>query len=128
MLLFALNAFVRSARRPPQPVANGLSGRLLCHSTCWSLCEKSCGGRGTDRALYCALVVGTTSVPTFAMSAILPASKIDLRPLLFVLATSALRLVCKAHSRPSLVFGVMPCSCVRGSAIAPRPAAELYAL
>ena len=33
MLLFVLNAFVRSARRPPQPEEKGLSGTLLIHST-----------------------------------------------------------------------------------------------
>ena len=58
MLLFVLNAFVRSARRPPHPVVNGLSGMLLCHSTCWSLWEKSWDGSGTDCAVYWALVVG----------------------------------------------------------------------
>ena len=52
--LLELNVFTRSASRPPQPVVGGLSGTLLCHWTCWSLCEKSCGGSGTELALYCA--------------------------------------------------------------------------
>ena len=47
-----LRALTRSATRPPQPVAVGLSGTLCCHCTCWSLWEKSWGGRGTLRALY----------------------------------------------------------------------------
>jgi hypothetical protein len=42
----------------PAAVTKGLSAMLLCHSTCWSLCEKSCGGRGTEPFKYCAFVIG----------------------------------------------------------------------
>lgn len=126
-LLVVFIASTRSATRPPHPVENGLSGTLLCHSTCWSLWENNCGGSGTERALYCAFVVGTTSVPALPIKAIWPESNNAFRPVVLVLATSALRLECNAHSRPSPVFGVIPSSCVRGSAIAPRPAADAYA-
>ena len=51
--------------RPPQPEV-APSGRSDCHTDCWSLCENSLGGSGTDLALYCATVVGTTSGPTLS--------------------------------------------------------------
>src|SRR3954471_24539871 len=59
--------------RPPQPEL-APSGDDACQYDCWSLCENSLGGSGTDPARYCALVVGATSVPTFSSTAILPAS------------------------------------------------------
>ena len=90
--LLELKASVRSARRPPQPEAKALSAMLLCHSTCWSLWEKSDIGSGTERARYWARVVGTASVPTLAMNAIWPESKRDFRPVVLVPATSALKL------------------------------------
>jgi hypothetical protein len=37
-----------------------------------SLCEKSDGGSGTLRALYCASVVGARSGPVFATTATRP--------------------------------------------------------
>src|SRR4051812_47329168 len=52
----------RAPMRPPQPV-RAPSGSDDCQYDCWSLCEKSLGGRRTERAEYCALVVGCTSVP-----------------------------------------------------------------
>ena len=65
----------RSPVRPPQP-DTAPSGEDDCHTDCWSLCEKSLGGKGTDFARYCALVVGCMSVPTFSMTPIWPALKI----------------------------------------------------
>ena len=42
----------------------------LCHCACWSECEYS--DKGRTPALYCALLMGCTSVPTLASTAILP--------------------------------------------------------
>ncbi len=61
--------------RPPQPDV-APSGEDDCHTDCWSLCENRRGGSGTLPAVYCALVVGCTSVPTLSMTPILPALKI----------------------------------------------------
>ena len=61
--------------RPPQPEV-APSGDDDCQTDCWSLCENSLGGSGTDFAVYCALVVGCTSVPTLSITPILPALKI----------------------------------------------------
>ncbi len=58
--------------RPPQPDV-APSGDDDCHTDCWSLCENSLGGKGTDFAVYCAFVVGCTSVPTFNTAASCPA-------------------------------------------------------
>ena len=63
----------RSPRRPPQPEV-APSGDDDCQTDCWSLCEKSLGGSGTDFAVYCAFVVGCTSVPTLSITPSLPAS------------------------------------------------------
>ena len=59
----------RSAMRPAQPVFETALPRRLCHWSCWSLCENSCGGSGTDPCWYCALVVGAISGPTLAITA-----------------------------------------------------------
>src|SRR5580765_5280249 len=65
----------RSPIRPPQPIfAPSPMGACACHTDCWSLCEKRLGGSFTERAWYCARVVGTTSGPTLARTASLPAS------------------------------------------------------
>ena len=53
--------------RPPQPDV-APSSADDCHTDCWSLCENSLGGKGTERARYCALVVGCTSVPTLSIT------------------------------------------------------------
>ncbi len=58
-----------SATRPAQPDFEVFWPRRLCHWSCWSLCEKSCGGSGTDFAWYCALLVGAISGPTLAITA-----------------------------------------------------------
>ena len=92
-----LSELVRSAARPPQPVRNGWSGTLLCHCTCWSLCENNCGGSFAVPPEYWAFVVGSTSVPTLASSAAWPELKS---------VRSSGTLGCKAHERPSDVFGV----------------------
>ncbi len=70
-----LPATKRSPMRPPQPDA-APSGDCDCQYDCWSLCENSLGGNGTDPAVYCALVVGWTSVPTLSITPSLPALKI----------------------------------------------------
>jgi hypothetical protein len=59
--------------RPPQPEV-APSGLLACQTDCWSLCENSFGGSGTERAVYCALVVGTISGPTLSSTPRRPAS------------------------------------------------------
>ena len=41
------------------------SGDDACQDDCWSLCENSLGGSGTDFARYCASVVGMINGPTF---------------------------------------------------------------
>jgi hypothetical protein len=65
----------RSPMRPPQPSrAPSPTGWFACHTDCWSLCEKSFGGSGTERPRYCASVVGMTSGPTLATTASLPRS------------------------------------------------------
>ena len=69
-----LPASNRSPMRPPQPDA-APSGADDCQTDCWSLCENSLGGSGTDFAVYCALVVGCTSVPTLSGTPIVPALK-----------------------------------------------------
>ncbi len=74
-VLLPLPAANRSPMRPPQPEV-APSGESDCQNDCWSLCENSLGGSGTERAVYWALVVGCTSVPTLSSVAILPASKI----------------------------------------------------
>ena len=48
--------------RPPQPNF-APSGTDACHTDCWSLCEKSFGGSGTDLLLKLVRFVGTTSGP-----------------------------------------------------------------
>ena len=78
-LALALLARNWSPMRPPQPEV-APSGLAACHTLCWSLCEKSFGGKGTDCALYCAKVVGCTSVPTLSSTPILPASNNALSP------------------------------------------------
>src|SRR5204862_3544008 len=71
----------RSAQRPPQPVLLTWSGIEVCHWTCWSLCEKSCGGTAALPDEYCALVNGPTSVPTLQRIAnFLSVSKSDCSP------------------------------------------------
>ena len=70
---FPLPATKRSPMRPPQPDV-APSGDDDCQTDCWSLCEKSLGGSGTDFAVYCAFVVGCTSVPTLSMTPRCPAS------------------------------------------------------
>ena len=55
---FGLYVSIMSAHRPPQPVVGGRSGMDVCHCTCWSACEKSCGGNATELAVYCALGTG----------------------------------------------------------------------
>ena len=111
----SLNALVRSASRPPQPVVNSLlSGRLLCHWTCWSLWENSALGSGTDLVWNWALVVGTASVPTLARIASLPPAK---------RSRSSGVAGCRPNVRPSEVRGVNPSRLSRGSASAPRPLA-----
>src|SRR5207247_9669361 len=73
---FAFWPASRSPIRPPQPsFAPSPSGACACHTDCWSLCEKSLGGSGTERELYCATVVGTMSGPTLATTASLPSSQ-----------------------------------------------------
>src|SRR5687767_15762083 len=70
----------RPTTRPPQPrVSETLEPVPMCHRLLWSLCEYSCGGRG--RLLNCAIVVGCTSGPTFAMK--------DRRPSPYSCASSA---------------------------------------
>jgi len=63
----------RSPMRPPQPT-RAPSGACACQVDCWSLCEKSLGGSGTERAEYCCLVVGASRGPTLATTAARPAS------------------------------------------------------
>ena len=46
-----------SAKRPPQPV-RAPSVDSACHVDCWSLCENRLDGNETERAWYCAFVVG----------------------------------------------------------------------
>ena len=72
-----LPAANRSPMRPPQPDV-APSGADDCHTDCWSLCENSLGGNGTERLVYWVLVVGTISGPTLAMMASLPASQMVL--------------------------------------------------
>ena len=60
--------------RPPQPLV-APSGLEAWKKLCWSLWLNSFGGRRTVRLLYWVLVVGSTSVPTFSATAILPAAK-----------------------------------------------------
>ncbi|HQW67952.1 MAG TPA: aminotransferase class IV, partial [Gemmatimonadales bacterium] len=45
----------RSPMRPPQPLT-APSAADACQMDCWSLCENSLGGSGTERAWYCARV------------------------------------------------------------------------
>src|SRR5450432_2090689 len=66
-----LPATNRSPMRPPQPEA-APSGACDCQTDCWSLCENSLGGSGTDCAVYCAFVVGCTSVPTLSITPMRP--------------------------------------------------------
>ena len=63
----ALSDATLSAMRPPQPVPRHALETELCHCACWSECEYS--DNGTCPAMYCALVVGCTSVPTLARTA-----------------------------------------------------------
>src|SRR5258705_1528921 len=63
-----LPASNKSPMRPPQPEV-APSGADDCQTDCWSLWENNLGGSGTDFALYCAFVVGCTSVPTFNITA-----------------------------------------------------------
>ena len=62
----------RSPIRPPQPEV-APSGLLACQKLCWSLWLNNLGGSGTELLVYCALVVGWISDPTFSATAILPA-------------------------------------------------------
>ena len=109
-----LPAANRSPMRPPQPLV-APSGFEACHADCWSLCENSFGGSRTERARYCAFVVGSTSVPTLSSTASWPASKIG---------TSGASCGASAYCRPSAsaVEGVSApaCSASCGVAIAGR--------
>ena len=69
-----LPATNRSPMRPPQP-DDAPSGDDDCQTDCWSLCENSLGGSGTEPAVYCAFVVGCTSVPTLSITPSLPPVK-----------------------------------------------------
>src|ERR1035438_122137 len=69
IVALVLIALIRSASRPPQPVWNGRSGRLLCHWVCWSACEKSWGGRDAEPDVYWLSVVGYVRVPVLASTA-----------------------------------------------------------
>ena len=73
-LVFRLLAMAKSPTLPPQPTVEP-SGDEDCQMDCWSLCEKSCGGRGLaarSALLYWARVRGTTSGPTLSWTAALP--------------------------------------------------------
>src|SRR5258707_13501960 len=70
--LLLLSEYSRSADRPPQPVLEGWSSIEVCHSTCWSLWEKSCAGVATLWLKYWALVRGARSVPALTRTAAFP--------------------------------------------------------
>jgi hypothetical protein len=71
-----------SAMRPAQPDFETLRPRRLCHWSCWSLCEKSWGGRVTAPDWYWALVVGRSSGPTLASTAARPVWNRSRRPVM----------------------------------------------
>src|SRR6266702_853114 len=56
--------------RPAQPVGVTPLCAAFCHSNCWSGWENRFVGSSVP-ALYCAFVVGSISVPTFATNATL---------------------------------------------------------
>src|SRR5574341_1596058 len=68
-----LPAMNKSPMRPPQPEV-APSAPEDCQNDCWSLCENSLGGSGTDLAVYSALPVGWISVPTLSSTPMRPAS------------------------------------------------------
>src|SRR5512143_1551712 len=66
-----LPAIRRSPMRPPQPEV-APSGDDDCQNDCWSLCENSLGGSGTERLVYWVLSVGCINVPMFSSVASRP--------------------------------------------------------
>ena len=84
----------RSPMRPPQPVV-APSAADACQYDCWSLCENSLGGSGTERAMYCSRVVGCTRVPTLCSTAMRPCWNSGSRPVP--------RLGARAKARPSVL-------------------------
>ena len=58
----ALPAWNKSPMRPPHPEL-APSGLEDCQYDCWSLCEKSLGGKLAPPAVYWALVMGCTKLP-----------------------------------------------------------------
>ena len=100
----------RSPSRPPQPEV-APSGLLACQKLCWSLWLNNLGGRRTELAVYCALVVGWISVPTFSTTAIRPALQIG---------SSGLSVGASAYCRP-------PGSAAAGSSKVAVSASRLWA-
>src|SRR3982751_6421453 len=84
-----------------------------------SECENSCGGSGTDCALYCWMVVGLVSTPTLPTIA-------SLRSTLKSCAIFGSE-GCVANVRPPGLSGVRPTSDADGKARMPRlPAYALH--
>ena len=63
---------IRSAIRPAQPVLPGAFPRSEFHWSCWSLCEKSCGGSVAEPLKKDSRVTGSISGPTLVTNAALP--------------------------------------------------------